>query len=361
MTGTLWNERLIEWDNPRIFSTATYGLRRDGDYIKINVDISSHCGSSGDYRNNRWACDVIVNGVEISSNLTIKGVTSGTIGTHVYSASTGEATVYVGNTDSIAVSIYYYDTGFSYQRRIYDSFSTQTADINNIPSLPSISLSADYSYPNMTNNSLVVNYSITGGSCDYITVYVDGNSIGDKISSPFTITGLSSNANHNVYVRGYGNGGYGNASNTLSFNTFVDPTYVGSFSVNNIQPFSCTTYCYSNNATNTNYYEYSLCDSNKNLIQGPFVTNLSYYNLKSLNEETSYYIRYRVQTVGSNVWSNYVYSGLFKTPADQASGYYKVNGAWTKGKMFVKINGVWVKAKKTYIKENNKWIITKNN
>ena len=116
----------------------------------------------------------------------------------------------------------------------------------------------------------------------------------------------------------------------------------------------------SSNTSNTSKYEFTLCDGNKNPIGSPIQTNNSYYNFTGLQEETEYYIRYRVQSKDSGSWSGYVYSRLFKTPADQVRAWTKNNGSWNKGKMYYKQNGQWVKAQKIYIKINGEWVLSIN-
>lgn len=363
-SGTLWNESVIvpnRWSGgqlvtPEVKSTATYQCERNGSQLRIKIDTSNHCTSRGAYWDWRWAFSVSVNGVDIASNIQIKPRTYlNTIGTRVYSASTGWATVNIGSANSVVVSVRYYDTqayNNSIERR---SMGGGSLTLGNIPQLPSVSISQN----SKTHNSIRVNYS-TGGSYDYVRIFLNNNKYGDFTGSPITISNLSPNTTYKIFAKAHGNGGFGGQSNTLTIKTYLTPSTVSSNKIENLEPFSCSAYITSSNANNTSKYEFALCDINKNVVQGAYQTNNSYYNFTGMQEETSYYIRYRVQSKDSGSWSNYVYSPLFKTPADQVRAWGKINGSWNKGKVFLKKDGQWVKAKKAYVKINGEWILSIN-
>ena len=358
-TKTLWTNKNVTKDHPEIYSTVTCSYERSGNNLKISITTKNYMDDRYAWRNNRWAMDVSINGTKYGKNIQIKPVTSGIIGTHVYTKTTSVYTVPIGNKTSIPISIYYYDTGWSSSRNIYDSFKTLSGTLSGIPSLPSVSISANQAYPNKTHNSLKINYSVSG-SAQYVRIYLDGKKYSDVKSSPCTITGLKPNTKHTVYARAYGSGDFGKESNSITFTTFVSPVSVSSVKLGDVQPFSATVYCNSSNAGNTDLYEYALCDKNKNVIKGAFTTKNTYYTFTGLSEEKSYYIRCRVKTKGSGAWSGYIYSPLFGTPADQARGYVKIGETWKQGKIYVKVNGSWVKSKKIYVKKNNSWNISKN-
>lgn len=359
-SGTLWNEKTIHSGQPIVVSTATYEYERVGTQLKIKIDTANHCTSTGAYWDWRWAFKVTVNGTDIASNIQLKPRTYlNIIGRTVYSGSTGWATVDIGGATEVNISITYFDTEANNNSKMRSVMGSGSFTLKGIPALPSVSLSANQSYPNKTNNSIKVNYSVTG-NYEYVRVYLDGQKYRDVTSSPFNVTGLSPNTTHKIYAKAYGNGAFGSDSNTITFTTYLTPSSVSSSSVGEIDPFNATAYCGSNNNNNTSLYEYALCDINKNVIQGPFTTKNSYYNFTGLNEETSYYIRYRVQSKDSGAWSNYVYSPLFTTPADQARSYLKANGSWKKGKTFYKNNNEWKKVKKAYIKINGQWVLAIN-
>lgn len=359
---TLWSERVVTSNNPEIRSTVICNYEKVGTKLQISVTTRNHCLVSSAWRHNRWAMDVSINGQRVGSNIQIKARTSGYIGTTVYEAKTPTYTIDIGNKTSVPISIYYYDTGWTTARNITTSFNTLTGTLSGIPSLPTVSLSANYSYPNLTHNSLRVNYSVSG-TYDYVRVWVDGKQYADVKSTPFTVTGLSANTSHTIYARAHGSGGFGANSNTLSFKTFVTPVSVSSGSIEDLTPFGCTAIGKSNNASNTQQYEFAICDttSNRNVKKGPYTTLNTYYKFTGLEEETSYYLRIRVQTKGSGAWSDYIYI-LFTTPADQISGYVQTDEGIKKGKGYFKNpdTGEWCKAKKVWIKINGEWKLSIN-
>ena len=363
-SGTLWNEMTIvpnEWRygqlvTPEVKSTATYVCERSGSTLKIKVDTSNHCTSRGAYWDWRWAFSVSVNGQEIANNIQIKPRTYlNTIGTTHYNASTGWCSINIGTANKITVAVSYFDTEASNMWRQRRAMGGGTVELGNIPQLPSISISQN----NKTHNSISINYS-AGAGYDYVKFYVNGADKGNFTHSPVNLTGLSPNTTYKIKARAHGNGGFGNESNELTIKTYLTPSIVSSSDVDNIEPFTCTATINSSNTSNTSKYEFTLCDKNKNPIGSPIQTNNSYYNFTGLQEETEYYIRYRVQSKDSGGWSGYVYSPLFKTPADQVRAWSKINGSWNKGKLYYKQNGQWVKAKKIYIKINGQWVLSIN-
>ena len=364
-SGTLWDEMTIvpnEWNRygtlitPEVKATATYVCERSGSTLKIKVDTSNHCTSRGAYWDWRWAFSVSVNGEAIASNIQIKPRTYlNTIGTTHYDASTGWCSINIGAANTITVAVSYFDTEASNMWRQRRAMGGGTVELGNIPQLPSISISQN----NKTHNSISVNYS-AGSGYDYVKFYVNGTDKGNFTNSPVNLTGLSPNTTYKIKAKAHGNGGFGNESNELTIKTYLTPSTVSSSSVDNIEPFTCTATINSSNTSNTSKYEFTLCDKNKNPIGSPIQTNSSYYNFTGLQEETEYYIRYRVQSKDSGGWSGYVYSPLFKTPADQVRAWSKINGSWNKGKLYYKQNGQWVKAKKIYIKINGQWVLSIN-
>lgn len=353
----LYNGRMVVGRNPAVYSDVNVNYdRRNANDMYVEVIIDEHCGGRWDWRNNRWAVDVSVNGQRIATNMTVKGVTSGTIGTTNYRA-VATGTVGVGAATDVWVTIHYYDTG--YGTAFYEDFSTQNAILSNIPSLPSCGIGINQAYPNKTDTSVKVDYSVSGWS-DFVSIWVNGQGKGDFRGSPAIVTGLSPNTEYTVVARAHGSAGFGNESNKITFRTYKTPSTVSQAKVDDIEPFTCSAYIMSSDSNNTSKYEYALCDENKTVIGNPYETNVSYYDFTGLNEETSYYIRCRVQSKDSGAWSDYVYSPLFKTPADQVRAWAKINDGWNIGKAFVKVDGVWLKAKKAYVKIDGEWILSIN-
>ena len=357
---TLWNEKTIvkavSGKTPEVRSTATCEYERAGTDLRVKVNVDNYCPQSGAYWDWRWAFSVYVNGVEVASNIEIKPRTYlNTFKGRHYTASSGWASINIGTASSANIEVRYFDTVASNNNKIRSNMGSGSVTLGGIPPLPNVSISEN----NKSHSSIIINYSLSS-QADYVRLWINNKEYGNYTSSPITITGLNANTTYTISAKAYGNGAFGNQSNTLSITTYLVPSVVGSNEVKNIQPFSCSAYVSSSNTGNTSKYEFALCNANKSVIKGAFTTNLSYYNFTGLNEETSYYIRYRVQSKDSGLWSDYVYSPLFRTPADQAQSYFKNGSSWTKGKMYFKINGQWKKVKKAYIKINGQWILTKN-
>lgn len=359
-SGTLWNEKTIvkavSGVTPEVKATATYEYEKVGRTLKIKIDTANHCTSNGAYWDWRWAFSVSVNGQNIANNIQIKPRTYlNTIGKHVYNASTGWCQIDIGTASEVTISVSYFDTEAYNSSKERRGMGGGTVVLTNIPTVPNVSISQN----SKTSNSISVNYS-TDTTYDYVKFYVNNNDIGNFSNSPVNITGLNANTAYKISAKAHGNGGYGNQSNTLNITTYLTPSTVKSSNISNLEPFTCTATINSSNASNTSKYGFALCNSNKQVLQGEFQTTNNYYNFTGLQEETQYYIRYRVQSKDSGSWSDYVYSPLFKTPADQVRAWAKNNGSWNKGKMYYKQNGQWVKAKKVYIKINGQWVLSIN-
>lgn len=270
----------------------------------------------------------------------------------------------VSDVVSGTVPVYFQivDTGGYYQTNwdVKDTSSTY-----NLP-IVSANTSVSQSFSSKTPTTITMNWS-TGDTADYIWYSIDNGSnwtaVGDvnSTSGSYTIYNLSANTTYNIKTRARrkDTGVNTNYSSATSVTTYKAYSYVTSATVGDITPFTCTAYCTSSNAANTNYYEYTLCDSSQTAISTQTV-NATSCNFTELAEETTYYIRCRVKSTDSSVWSGYVYSAAFTTPPDQAKGYIKVDGTWKLGKVYIKVNGSWVKAKKAYLKYGGAWNISRN-
>lgn len=362
-TGTLWNEKIIFSGAPEVKSTATYEYERTGSQLKIKISTTNHCTSSGAYWDWRWAFSVSINSQQVANNIQIKPRTYlNTIGTTNYSADTGWIIVDIGTDSEVTISVQYFDTEASNNDKMRSSMGGGSYTLKGIPPLPNVSISIDKSYPNLTDTSVGVSFSIPT-TWDYVRFYLDDKKYKDvysnNIENPVYITGLKSNTKHKVSAKAYGNGGYGKASKTIEFTTFLTPSTISKFSIDEIGAFNINTSCKSSNASNTSKYEFAICDSNKNPLSIK-KSDVSYYNFTGLQEETQYYVRYRVKSKDSGAWSNYIYSGLITTEADQAQTYFKKNDIFSKGKLYYKQDGQWKKVKKIYIKQNGQWQLGKN-
>ena len=217
-----------------------------------------------------------------------------------------------------------------------------------------------------TPNSITMNWSTTN-TVDYVWYSIDNGSTwtgiwsGSASSGSYTISGLSANTTYSIKTRArrqdtQRDNNYSSATDIATYKAY---SAVSSVSTGNVMPFTCTAYCMSSNAANTDSYEYSLCNSSYTVLSTQY-KNATSCDFSGLSEETTYYIRCRVRSTDSQVWSGYVYSSAFTTPPDQAKGYIKVDGTWKLGKVYIKVNGSWVKAKKAYLKYGGAWNISRN-
>lgn len=354
MATTLWNEATIHPSSPKVLSTCRVTAQsRSGNTQKYTIKISMHCTDSASYYNNRWACKVIVGGKTIASNLTIKPQTSGTIGTTVYSKTcTGSITV-SGNTGKASVSVQYWDTGFSTSLTGRNLANKSATIAYNPLSVVSLGISS------YTHNSATFTWTYKNIAPAYVRVYANNTLVQTVYTTPFTITGLTPKTQYTFYANGYANGGYGSNGNKVTLTTYPEPVLVKSVSVLDIQPFQATVNVASSSAVDTVLIEYAVLDEDDTEVATWSSADIYTWTATNLTPETSYRFRIRMKTMTSNVYSDYVYSAYFSTPADQASIYIKENGVWLKGKTYKKNDGQWVPAKKAYIKDTD-WIVGVN-
>ena len=77
-------------------------------------------------------------------------------------------------------------------------------------------------------------------------------------------------------------------------------------------------------------------------------------SITGLNENTDYLIWATATNAGGTVSSP---SLTMHTQSGQATAWVKINGTWTKGKVWYKnSSGTWVQAKKVYVKVNGNWV-----
>ena len=322
-------------------------------YSHLKVVLSSIGGSSNYYTIYNWGASV--NGEVLWATQTT-GWSART-----FPAAKGSETKYINvyhNADGSIGAV-----GFSLSGKVYAS-GTDTF-------YGSIGLTQGYrdiavyqSVGSKTATSITMNWS-TDNTANYIWYSIDdGNTwiaVGDvnATSGSYTITGLNPNTSYNIKTKARRSGtNRENASGRSAISTYQNYSSVSSVTAGDISPFSFVAYCVSSNPSNTDAYEYTLCDAGYNVISST-TTNVTYCSFAGLSEESEYYVRCRVKSTDSQVWSGYTYSSLIETPADQSKGYIKANGTWTLGKVYRKNNDEWVKAKKTYI-NNGDWIITIN-
>ena len=351
----------VKWcSSPEAYWTVQYEYRRSGADMQYRFYWHVWLKSSGGWYYNAMKIPIYLNGTNVET-IQVKYYNDSEKGWSK-DGTTGWYTVSNKTSGTTTAKFQLVDTGGYYQTN-WNVQSTQ-GDFN-LP-IVSANTSVSQSFNSKTATSITMNWSTTN-TVDYIwyskdngSTWIDVGSV-DSTSGSYTINNLSSYTTYNIKTRARRKDTQVNTnySDAMSVTTYKAYSYVTSATVGNIMPFTCTAYCTSSNAANTDSYEYSLCNSSYTVLSTQY-KNATSCDFSGLAEETTYYIRCRVRSTDSQVWSGYVYSSAFTTPPDQAKGYIKVDGAWKLGKVYIKVNGSWVKAKKAYLKYNDGWNISRN-
>ena len=179
-------------------------------------------------------------------------------------------------------------------------------------------------------------------------------------STTYWIDGLDPDTDYKIDVLATNVAGDAN-SGEYNYATKMDPPTIASFTVSNLQPFSCTlTAQATSSPIRVLNYRFSKDDG---------ATWTSYqtsnvYNWTGLTEETLYKFQVQVKAISTADFgtdTTATASVQATTPSDQARIRGKINGSWIQGKAYYKVNGTWVKAKKVYMKKDGTWVINKNN
>lgn len=350
---SLWNNVTIH-TSPTIYASCSITSQsRNGNTQSYSLSISVSFPQSYAIYENRIACNVKVGGISFANNLTIKATTIGTnIGYQTYTANCSGSINVSGDTGSTTVVVDYIDTAYGTNYNF--TLATKSASVSYNP-LPVVSLSTN-SY---NNNSANLSYTYKNVSPSKVDVYVNNSYNKTVTSTPFTIEGLNPKTYYEVKAYGYANGGWGSSGNTVSFTTYPNPVTITGIKITDIQPFQATVNLTLSSAVDMNNIEYILMDEEGGTIKTYTGNNVVW--TVTLDPEKSYKVKVRVQTKESLVWSEYIESELFTTPADQASCYIKNNGVWEKGKLYIKNENQWVVAKKIYYKKNGNWVQGTNN
>lgn len=350
----LWNNVTISTDPTINASCSVTSQSRNGKNQSYTLRISIYLPQGYAYYDDRIACNVSVGGKSFASNLTIKAKTSGNIGGKTYSATCSGTISVSGDTGSSTVIVDYTNTGYGTDYRY--TIKTKSASVSHNP-LPVVSLKTN-SY---NNNSANLSYTYKNIKPSKVDVYVNNSYNKTVKSTPFSITGLSPKTSYSIKAYGYANGGWGSSGNTVSFTTYPNPVSISTISITDIEPFKATVILVlkASSLSDVNKIEYILLDEEGSELQK--ITNTSSQISITLEPEKTYKVKARVQTKESLVWSEYIESESFTTPADQASCYIKNNGVWEKGKLYIKNENQWVVAKKIYYKNNENWVQGTNN
>jgi len=251
----------------------------------------------------------------------------------------------------------YYNVGTSYQVT-----SAHTLYANWTPNAPiNLSLSRSSS----TTNSIVLTYSdagvVTTRTVYYRKVGASSYTSMAITSNPFTISGLESDVNYEIYYIA-SNSAASSSTTVQQFSTLLTIPTITSYGTSSITPFTATVYLNGSiSPSRTLQYRFS----SDNGSTWTSWQNSSSYTHTGLNEETQYILGFQVKAIHTGINANDTTSNIvtmtITTPADQAQIYGKNNDTWKHGKVWAKQNGEWVKAKKIYTKVNGTWVINKNN
>lgn len=251
----------------------------------------------------------------------------------------------------------YYNAGTSYQVT-----SAHTLYANWTPNAP-INLSLTRS--SSTTNSIVLTYSdagvVTTRTAYYRKVGASSYTSMAITSNPFTISGLESDVNYEIYYIA-SNSAASSSTTVQQFSTLLTTPTITSYGTSSITPFTATVYLNGSiSPSRTLQYRFS-SDNGSTWTNWQ---NSGSYTHTGLNEETQYILGFQVKAIHTGINANDTTSNIITmtitTPADQAQIYGKNNNTWKHGKVWAKQNGEWVKAKKIYTKVNGTWVINKNN
>lgn len=310
---------------------CSYSQNQATNQTTLNLSAVFNYYGSSSSRKARWASDYVqLTGIGQRNNVLA------TYPSYVYAGNRyvlANSTVVVNNnTDGTFPNTYvsaFYHTSLN-GSQASAGVTLTAANIPKIPRYPVMSISL----ASRTENSITINYSASVATPQYIHVYNGNTFLGVFYSSPFTITGLTPATTYgDIKVFGYANGGFGNASNSISVTTYPTPVTVSYGNVNNITATTCNLVMGSSNPTYTAATEFSIysgdamdsgsLNPNKKL-QGPYTYKPAQYNraITGLTQDTTYYAVFRVQTSDSGKWSDY-FTTKFSTLAVQASLYFK--------------------------------------
>ncbi len=96
-------QQQIRTQTPPMFANLAYTVSRSGTTVTYSLGIGIWTSDSTGWRNNRIACEFIVNGTSLGANRTVKNQTSGAIGTTPYWPtvdSSGESSLYTASLDN---------------------------------------------------------------------------------------------------------------------------------------------------------------------------------------------------------------------------------------------------------------------
>lgn len=364
------SEQTLTSETPAVYGRVEYSSYRSGNNMVYNLTVYMYCKSTGGWRNNRWAARLWVNGSQVWSNQTIKAQTSGTIGTTVYSASTGNLS-YAINSGTISVQVQFADTAFSTSWSVNKDWGTYYGSLPvNSPVAPSAPSSATIPSSTAPDKTISVSWGACSGGTNGVTGYElawskNGGSnyttidVGNVTSYNLNLNSLGfvQNSVLKIAVRSYstvnGTKYYSDYTYTGSTTTvFVAPSVPKSLSLNTaVEPIPTALYTGTWSAPNTTGtngiggYVIQWLKNGSNYGSEIDLGNVLTRNI-TLNE-TDFApgdilsFKVRAYTIGQSnkYYSSYVTSGSITIVSDKYI-YVSVNGAaFTKYKMYISVNG----------------------
>lgn len=168
--ATAISKKTLASDSPAVYGQVTYTSSRSGNYMIYKITVSAWITSSVGWRNNRWACQLKVNGSTIWSNKTLKGVTSSAIGTGKYSA-TAQVKVPI-NSGTVPISVTFADTGFSTSWSVSENWGTYRGSLAvSTPSAPSIPSSINIPTSAAPDQTISVSWNASSGGSNGVSGY----------------------------------------------------------------------------------------------------------------------------------------------------------------------------------------------
>lgn len=169
--ATVISQKTLTSSNPAVYGQVDYSSYRSGNYMVYTISVSAWITSSGGWRNNRWACQLKVNGEWVWDNQTIKAKTSGAIGTGWKTATTGELW-YATNSGSISVWVKYADTGGSSSWSIHENWGEYTGSLPvTAPSAPSAPSSCSIPSAVAPDKSASISWPAASGGTNGVSGY----------------------------------------------------------------------------------------------------------------------------------------------------------------------------------------------
>jgi hypothetical protein len=168
--ATAISQKTLATADPAVYGEVTYTSSRSGNNMVYNITVSAWITNGGGWRNNRWACKLWVNGKEIWGNTTLKGQTSGAIGTGKYSASV-EVKVAI-NSGSVPIAVQFADTGWSTSWTINEGWGYYEGSLAvTAPSAPSAPSSLSIPSSAAPDQSIAISWHAASGGSNGVSGY----------------------------------------------------------------------------------------------------------------------------------------------------------------------------------------------